>query len=219
MRIGGARLSCRIMDNLMERYEALKARVAKRRLQFDEFIRFLEEETSWLESPASTRFHLAEKSGLLRHSVGVAETMLRLREVLAPGISEESCVIVGLLHDVGKVGMPGKPLYLPNANEWEKKNLGKNYRYNDEVVTMGLAVRSLYIVAKYLPLSDAEAQAICYHDGQYVDDNHVVAQNEEPLTVLAHFADYWTARVYEGELAVGDDLHWFDRRRAPGAGG
>jgi len=200
------------MDNLTARYEALKSKVVKRRCEFDELIRFLEQETSWLESPASTRFHLAVKSGLLEHSVGVTETLLRLRGTLAPAVSEESCVIVGLLHDVGKVGMPGKPLYLPNPNEWERNTLGKSYRYNDDVVTMGLAVRSLYIVSKYLPLSDAEAQAICYHDGQYVDENHVVAQEEEPLTVLLHFADYWTARVYEGELTVADDENWFDRK-------
>ena len=50
---------------------------------------------------------------------------------------------------------------------------------------------------KYISLSDAEAQAILYHDGQYVDDNRCVAHKEEPLTLLAHWADYWTAHIYE----------------------
>jgi hypothetical protein len=199
------------MKELMRRYEALKALVKERKPQFDEFIRCLERETSWLTSPASTRFHLNVETGLLQHSVGVAETLLKFRLALAPEISEESCAIVGLLHDTGKVGMPGKPLYLPNENEWERKNRGMNYKYNQDVVTMGLAVRSLYIVSKYLPLSDAEAQAICYHDGQYIEENSVVAQEEEPLTLLLHWADYWTARVYEGGLTVGEDARRFDR--------
>jgi hypothetical protein len=197
---------------LMQRYETLKARVASRKRQFGEFIGFLEKETSWLTSPASTRFHLCEESGLLRHSVGVAETLLRLRTCLAPEISEETCVIVGLLHDTGKVGMPGKPLYLPNENQWEREKRGMMYKWNDEVTAMGLAVRSLYIVGKYLPLSDAEAQAICYHDGQYVAENEPVAQNEEPLTLLVHWADYWTARIFEAGRQVKEDTTFFDRR-------
>ncbi|MCG6535639.1 MAG: hypothetical protein L7F78_13315, partial [Syntrophales bacterium LBB04] len=110
---------------------------------------------------------------------------------------EESCVIVGLLHDVGKLGMPGKPLYLPNDNKQMSKDTEALYNYNPNVVAMGLAVRSLYLVAQHIPLTDAEAQAIAYHDGQYIDDNKVIAHKEEPLTLLLHWADYWTAHIYE----------------------
>jgi hypothetical protein len=197
--------------DLQTRYEALKAKVVKRRQSFDRFIEFLEAQTSWLESPASTRFHLREPNGLLKHSVGVAETLLKFRAALAPEISEESCAIVGLFHDVGKVGMPGKPLYLPNRDEWQKKNRGIMYTYNPAVTTMGLAVRSLYIVGKYLPLSDAEAQAICYHDGQYVAENETVAQEEEPLTLLVHWADYWTAHIFEDGRELKENTDYFDR--------
>jgi hypothetical protein len=186
-----------IIMETKDRYESLKQKVSDRKQPFDNFIHFLEKETSWLTSPASTRFHLCEEGGLLKHSVGVAETLLKFREFLAPGISEESCVIVGLFHDVGKVGMPGKPLYIPNDNEWMVQQRGIKFKVNPEVVSMGLAVRSLYLVAKHLSLTDAEAQAIAYHDGQYIDDNKIIAHDEEPLTLLVHWADYWTAHIYE----------------------
>jgi hypothetical protein len=182
---------------LLERYESLKWKVIERKDAFDTFIKLLEGETTWLASPASTRFHLAEEHGLLMHSIGVAETLLRFREFLAPSITEESCVIVGLLHDVGKLGMPGKPLYLPNENEWMVKNRGVRYKINPDVVAMGLAVRSIFLVSQYIPLSEVEAQAITYHDGQYIDDNKVIAHKEESLTLLLHWADYWTAHIYE----------------------
>jgi hypothetical protein len=182
---------------MLDRYETLKQKVVKRKDSFNRFLALLESETTWLTSPASTRYHLAEEQGLLKHSVGVAETLLRFRETFAPAITEESCVIVGLLHDVGKLGMPGKPLYLPNDNEWMVKNRGIRYKINPDVVAMGLAVRSLYLVTQYIPLTDAEAQAIAYHDGQYIEDNKVVAHKEEPLTLLVHWADYWTAHIYE----------------------
>lgn len=200
------------MDDLKTRYEALKAKVVKRRTQFEEFVRMMETETTWLESPASTRFHLNVKSGLLQHSVGVTETLLRLRSALAPEISEESCVIVGLFHDAGKVGMPGKPRYLPNDNKWEVEKLNKTYKVNPDEVYMGLAVRSLYLITKYVPLSDTESQAIVYHDGQYIDDNKCVAQREEPLTLLLHYADYWTMRVFEEGRKPVDDTSCYDRK-------
>lgn len=182
---------------LLERYENLKQKVIGRKDSFDRLLALLEGETTWLTSPASTKYHLAEEQGLLKHSVGVTETLLRFRETFARPIVEESCVIVGLLHDIGKLGMPGKPLYLPNNNENLAKHQGMSYKINPDVVAMGLAVRSLYLVTQYIPLSEAEAQAISYHDGQYIEANKVIAHKEEPLTLLLHWADYWTAHVYE----------------------
>ena len=192
----------------LEHYENLKHKVTERKEPFDQFIAMLEAETSWLTSPASTRFHLNIEGGLLKHSVGVTRNILKFRKEFAPQISEESCVIVGLFHDVGKIGMPGTPLYLPNDNEWEVKK-GIRYRYNPDVVSMGLALRSLYLTTKYIPLSSSEAQAIAYHDGQYIADNKIVAHKEEPLTLLLHWADYWTAHIYESgrELRVDDNYY------------
>jgi len=62
---------------------------------------------------------------------------------------------------------------------------------------MGLAARSLYLVAQHVSLTDTESQAIAYHDGQYIDDNRIVAHREEPLTLLLRWADYWTAHICE----------------------
>ena len=198
--------------DIKERYSVLKAKVVKRKAEFDLFINMLERDSSWLTSPASTRFHLNKPGGLLEHSVGVAETLLRLRELLAPQISEESCVIVGLLHDVGKIGMPGKPRYLPNDNAWEISKRNMTYKVNPAEVEMNLATRSLYLVAKYIPLSDSEAQAILYHDGQYIDENKGVAHKEMPMTLLVQFADSWTAHIYEEGRSLAEDTQYYDKK-------
>lgn len=196
---------------LEERYVALKERVVERKKEFDTFIKMLEAKTSWLTSPASTRFHLNEEKGLLEHSVAVAENLLKFRDFLAPQISDESCVIVGLFHDVGKVGMPGKPLYIKNDNEWEIRNRNITYKINPELTQMSLASRSLYLVSKFIPLSDSEAQAILYHDGQYIEDNRCIAHREEPLTLLAHWADYWTAHIFEEGRSLKPQNDYYDR--------
>lgn len=195
-----------------DRYEILKSKVTKRKKEFDAFINMLEKDSSWLTSPASTKYHLNKESGLLEHSVGVAEALLRFRETLAPRISEESCVIVGLLHDVGKIGMPGKPRYLKNDNQWEIEKRGIAYKINPKEVYMGLAARSLYLIAKYIPLSDSEAQAILYHDGQYVEGNREAAHHETPLTLLAHFADLWTAHIFEEGRVIEEDTDYYDKK-------
>jgi hypothetical protein len=196
---------------IRERYEVLKKKVVTREREFNEFISMLETKTSWLTSPASTRFHLNREGGLLEHSVGVCETLLRLRDMLASGISEESCVIVGLLHDAGKVGMPGVPRYLKNDNQWEVEKRNMAYKINPQETYLNLAARSLYLIGKYIPLSDAEAQAILYHDGQYVDANKEVAHQETPLTLLLQFADNWHASVLEAGKQAKDGGTYYQK--------
>jgi hypothetical protein len=122
--------------------------------------------------------------------------LLHVKPAFRPEITDESCVVVGLFHDVGKVGFPHNPLYIPNPNHQEVER-GIRYIYNPKVTKMGLALRSLYLIAPYVTLSEEEAQAIAYHDGQYTDENKVVAHFERPLTLLVHFADMWTATMVE----------------------
>lgn len=183
--------------DLMQRYATLKQKPTERKKDFDAFVRMLETTTSWLTSPASTRFHLSEEQGLLRHSVGVAETLLKLRDTLAPEISDESCVIVGLFHDVGKVGLPGKPYYLDNPDIEQGRNRGIRYIVNRELVHIDLPSRSLFLVGRYIELTEDEIQAIRYHDGQYVAENRSVAHRETKLTRLVQYADNWTGGVLE----------------------
>jgi hypothetical protein len=183
--------------NCIQEYEALLNQIVERREAVEKFDRFLRDKTAWLTSPASTRFHLAEDGGLLRHSVNVAKTLLKLRDTLAPDLSAESCVIVGLFHDLGKVGMPGQPYYLPNPSEWHVRNRGIRYIVNQDIVHMDIATRSLFIVAQHVSLNDDEAQAIRYHDGQYIAENKSVAHQETKLTRLLQYADNWAGGVLE----------------------
>jgi len=76
---------------------------------------------------------------------------------------------------------------------------------------MQIANRSLYLVSKYIPLSDEEAQAILYHDGQYIAENRFIAHKECPLTLLLTFADTWTAAVYEEGREIRESNNYFER--------
>jgi len=186
---------------LQERYNMLKSRVKTRADDFADLMDFIENETEWLTAPASTRFHLCRENGLLEHSVNVAEILIQLKNTLYPVIDDESCVIVALLHDLGKVGMPNQPLSLKNKPTVNQRRAGYGptypYSYNNGLTYLSVPLRSLYLSLPYLTLSEEEAQAIAYHDGQYVDDNRSVAKNERPLTLLLQYADNWCGFVVE----------------------
>ena len=49
---------------------------------------------------------------------------------------------------------------------------------NPDVVAMGLAVRSLYLVTQYIDLPKAGIQAIAHHDDQNIEDHKVIAHRE-----------------------------------------
>jgi len=186
---------------LRDRYNQLKAKVKHRADEFAELMEFIETETEWLTAPASTRFHLCRENGLLEHSINVAEILIQLKNTLYPVIDDESCVIVALLHDLGKVGMPDRPLYLKNKPTENQRRAGYGptypYSYNNSLTYLSVPLRSLYLALPYLTLSEEETQAIAYHDGQYVDDNRSVAKNEQPLTLLLQYADNWCGFVVE----------------------
>jgi hypothetical protein len=189
------------LDNLENNYNDLFELLADRKEQVLEFKEFIEKETSWLTSPASTRFHLNIERGLLLHSVGVTYNALKVKNLLAPDISNESIVIAALFHDLGKVGYPGKPYYLPNDNKWEIEKRGITYKINPDVTTMNLATRSLYLISNRVKLTEEEAQAIVAHDGIYPVNGGVnnldYHHKECRLQMIIHFADKWTAAVEE----------------------
>jgi len=188
---------------LAARYEALKQRVVYRKNQFQELMVWLEARTAWTEAPASIKYHLNKPHGLLEHSVNVAEALLALRDTLEPDVPDESCVIVGLLHDLGKAGVEGKPQYIENEPSEKQKSAGypasTPYKFNNDMIYLSVPIRSLYLILPRLKLSEEEAQAIVYHDGQYVEDNRSVATKEEKLTLLLQYADNWSGFVKEME--------------------
>jgi hypothetical protein len=189
------------LDNLDAKYHELFELLGPREAQVLAFKDFIERETSWLTSPASTRFHLNIERGLLLHSVGVTYNALNIKSRLAPDIPDESVVIAALFHDLGKVGYPGKPYYLPNDVQWEITKRNMTYKTNPAATTMTLAVRSLYLISNRVELTEDEAQAIVAHDGIYpvsggvnnLDYHH----RECRLQMILQFADKWTAAVDE----------------------
>jgi len=192
-------------ENVDEIYADLKSKMIKRKTEFDHFIDFLENRTSWMTAPASIEGSLAHEKGLLIHAVGVAKQLLRTKDTLMPQLDDESAIIVALFHDVGKVGVEGKPLFLVEEKVTPSAlglGLGRSvttsfYIENPKLVPMSVGVRSLFLVSQYMLLSDDEAQAICYQS-----NHEEIAGHEIPLTMLLEMANKWQTKIYENDEMI-----------------
>ena len=201
-------------ENVDELYSQLKAAVVKRKTEFDHFIDFLENRTNWLTAPAELEGPLACEKGLLIRSVAVTKQLLRIKDTIMPQLDEESAIIIGLFHDVGKVGIEGKPYFIvkESAAPTSTSTLGlsfstristtdsapkNSYSVNPKLVHMDIGVRSLYRVSQYMLLSDDEAQAI-----SYATNVNALGGNISPYTlILKTSVDLQTA-VYENQDTV-----------------
>lgn len=155
-----------------------------------ELVRYLENETDFFTAPASTKYHGAFEGGLLAHSLDVYD---RLRYCYVntgwegKGITPEGEAIVALFHDVCKVNCYHKK----TDKAWYTE---PSYIYDDPL-PLGHGEKSLYIVSKFVKLSDEEAAAIRWHMGAF--DNAFRggeralndALRKYPLVLLLHIAD------------------------------
>ncbi len=196
-------------DNVEELYGQLKAAVVKRKTEFDHFIDFLENRTAWLTAPADTEGALACEKGLLIRSVAVTKQLLRIKDTLMPQLDEESAIIIGLFHDVGKVGVEGKPYFLveERLSSTSSSALGLSfssritapgsstsgsYSVNPKLVGMDIGVRSLYLVSQYMLVSEDEAQAI-----SYADNRSGIKGTVSPYTIVLGTAIDLQKSIYE----------------------
>lgn len=146
---------------------------------------------SFLLDPASTKYHGSYKGGLICHSANVALKLIEWDDVgIANFELERSPVVIGLFHDICKVGT-------------YKKNEDGSYGYNKKPkIWKGHATKSLSLLAtdlfKNFDLTEQEALCIRYHMGAYETDEwdeYGNAIEKYPEVLFTHTADMYTTHV------------------------
>lgn len=174
----------------------------------DKLLQWLEQ-VDMFTAPASTRYHLAEDGGLCKHSVHVYERLRTLVEKelaedgkLTPEL-EETVAIVGLLHDVCKVGFYKKEMR--NKKDDNGKWIQVPTYAVDDKLPFGHGEKSVYVIMKFMGLKTDEAMAIRWHMG-FSDQDFKAggfgvsnAFTMSKLAVLAHIADLQATYFDEGE--------------------
>lgn len=176
---------------------------------------WLENETDFFTAPASSKNHLAQPGGLTIHSLNVWH---RLREITvrdmtdrnAPGVrqlseaEEETVAILGLLHDVCKVGVYHQTDPFKAAMEGKLDTMAP-YEFRD-TFPLGHGEKSLFLITRHMALTEEEALAIRWHMGAYDD---AVKGGSRSMTEAMNLTP-WVWRLQEADMCAA----WIDERSA-----
>lgn len=173
------------------------------------------EQTDFYTAPASTKYHQNYEGGLVEHTLNVFKHLEKLvsnygfdslEETDPNFISRFDIIMSSLLHDLCKVNFYEKYTqghYLKDA--YGKDVLDKNgrkqwvedeaFRVKQNVLEMGHAMKSLFMINHFILLSEKISEAIANHMGPYdTSDYHTVSNisnafNHNKLAYLLHIAD------------------------------
>lgn len=140
-------------------------------------------------APASSKFHGCFPNGLVKHSLYVYYSALRL--CAAFGIKpEEIDANACIFHDLVK------------ANLYQPLKIGTGYTYNKDAITLPHGSESLRRMQKYgIPISsEAWELAVAYHMGAFEHDNMSMYGNaceKYKEVLLLHTADMMATKVYK----------------------
>ena len=170
---------------------------------------WLENDTNFFSSPASTRYHGSYEGGLVEHSLNVFNQLLfEMDTMVGKGWEDiypmETVAIVALFHDLCKVGQ------YRETEKWRKNSDGEwesylAYEYDPEQLTMGHGAKSNFFLQRFIQLTPVEAQAIFWHMGAYDISPYAnlngcgAAFETNPLAFLIHRADMAATYVVENE--------------------
>ncbi len=178
----------------------------------DNLLGWLEYETDFFTAPASTRHHGAYPGGLLEHSLNVYHRLRRIAVIetygstLAPDLeddTEETVAVLGLLHDVCKVGcyhMETKRRKNPETGRWEDF---QGYIFQDPL-PLGHGEKSLFLIQRQMDLEAEEALAIRWHMGAYDD----AVKGGAKAFNAAMAVTPWVRRLHQADMIA----TWEDER-------
>ena len=166
----------------------------------EDLINYLLNESDYFIAPASTVYHLCEDGGLAQHSLNVLGILMRLNETMKAGVSNESIVLCALMHDLCKTNF-----YVPfmkNVKDDNGQRVQKEtYKVQDEFPA-GHSEKSLFILMRYIKLTEEEVLAINWHMGGFDSRAKDVgclrdAFSKYPWVPLLHTADLLSCYLIE----------------------
>lgn len=152
--------------------------------------------TDFYDAPASTIYHGSNPSGLLHHSLDVANKIFDLYQmsIFNARVNIEDAILVALVHDWCKIDRYEsyiKRVKNEQTGEWEPVQA---YKWKDTSLPFGHGETSMFTAQKLVHLTTEQALAIRWHMGwtrvHQQDMNDLQNANENyPLVHMLQFAD------------------------------
>lgn len=198
-----------------ERFLALVSSIQRNNANLEGLINWLEN-SDFFVAPASHKYHASYKGGLCEHSLHVYDNLKALvKDFGMEGIiTEDTCKIVGLLHDLAKINFykldyKNKKVYSETGSKRDEQGRFdwisvKEYTYLDDSERFlygNHETTSEYYIRSFIPLSYIESIAIIHHHGNMswdsMQDNIGGIWNAYPLATLIYIADLESAFINE----------------------
>ena len=198
----------------IERFEQLLSSVDRDGI--DNLIEFIRK-SDFYTAPASTRFHSCHEGGLLEHSLSVYDCLVSKRDnkvwaEVFENISDDTLIIVALLHDICKTYFYGTEIKNKKVYSDTGTKIDSNGRYDwvsapaymvDDKIPYGHGEKSAMMLEEYIKLTPMERYAIRWHMGFSEPKESYntlgVAFKKYPLTLAIHEADIESAYLREKE--------------------
>lgn len=176
-------------------------------------------------APASTRYHLAEEGGLLKHSLHVYDCLMKKKEnpvwkEALSDVSDDTFILVSLLHDLCKTYFYGEELKNRKTYDEEKvkaanprtvkRDANGEFIWEtvpayvvDDKYPLGHGEKSVFFIMQFVKLTILEIAAIKHHMGAYCDSSqwNTLGQAYEkyPLALALHESDLEATYLLETE--------------------
>lgn len=176
-------------------------------------------------APASTRYHLAEEGGLLKHSLHVYDCLMKKKEnpvwkEALSDVSDDAFILVSLLHDLCKTYFYGEELKNRKTYDEEKvkaanprtvkRDANGEFIWEtvpayvvDDKYPLGHGEKSVFFIMQFVKLTMLEIAAIKHHMGAYCDSSqwNTLGQAYEkyPLALALHESDLEATYLLETE--------------------
>jgi hypothetical protein len=171
-------------------------------------------------APASGQehFHLCTPGGYVQHILNIVHYSKEFHKIWKENgasvddYTMEELIFAALHHDLGKVGDLEQDHYIPNPSEWHRKNQGKIYTNNPDLLFMTPPDRGIYILNQFgIKISAIEMLGIKLTDGMYDEGNIQYLKTYAPekklksnMPHILHQADMTTTRIEYEQWVRGD---------------
>lgn len=174
-----------LKEKILKNKEKFELTNSKYKILTDRLLEFLGDDL--FSAPASNMesMYNAFPGGLVDYILKVTKYGINLNDILPESqrVDKSSIIKVCFLHQIGKV-----PLFIFCESEWHRKNQGKMYDFNEDLVSMRVSERSAYFSLKYgVELSEEEYQAIVNYDKS--DDDKQSKWHGSTLSTLLRVAN------------------------------
>ena len=192
----------------------------------DALLDYIENKTDFYSAPASTNFHLCVEGGLLQHSLNVYNCLIAKKnnpiwKSVFEDISDESLIIMALLHDICKTNMYVKGFRNQKTYEIEKIAQAdkKQIKHDDngdfiwetvqsfqitDNMPLGHGEKSVILTNCFMKLNTKEIFAIRWHMGFSEERSQYKSVGESmeryPIVLALHEADLEASKIIEGNF-------------------